>query len=81
MPVDEEHHRGKQHEFQRLRERVLLHSLHRRPWRTQNNFIGQALAGTATIGNQFTMTYKAVLVPGQGTVSGFSQDIAYVREI
>jgi hypothetical protein len=47
----------------------------------QNNFIGQALAGTALIANKFTMTYKAVLVPGQGTVSGFSQDIAYVREI
>jgi Tfp pilus assembly protein PilX len=46
-----------------------------------NNFIGQALAGTANIGNQFTMTYKPVLVPGQGTVTGFSQDIAYVREI
>jgi len=47
----------------------------------QNNFIGQALAGTALIANKFTMTYKAVLVPGQGTVSGFNQDIAYVREI
>jgi 2,3-bisphosphoglycerate-independent phosphoglycerate mutase len=46
-----------------------------------NNFIGQALAGTANISNQFTMTYKAVLVPGQGTVTGFTQDIAYVREI
>jgi hypothetical protein len=46
-----------------------------------NNFAGQVLAGNVTINNQFLMTYKPVLVPGYGDISGFEQDIAYVREI
>ena len=46
-----------------------------------NSFSGQVLAATVTIGNQFTMTFQPVLVPGQGTVTGFSQDIAYIREV
>jgi len=46
-----------------------------------NNFAGQVLAGTVSISNQFTMTYKPVLVPGYGDVEGFDQSISYVREI
>jgi Tfp pilus assembly protein PilX len=46
-----------------------------------NNFSGQVLAANVTIGNQFTMTFQPVLVPGQGTVTGFSQDLAYIREV
>ena len=46
-----------------------------------NNFAGQVLAANVTIGNQFTMTFQPVLVPGQGTVTGFQQDLAYIREV
>jgi hypothetical protein len=46
-----------------------------------NNFSGQVLAANVTIGNQFTMTFQPVLVPAQGTVTGFTQDIAYIREV
>ena len=46
-----------------------------------NNFNGQVLAANFTIGNQFTMTFQPVLVSAQGAVTGFSQDIAYFREV
>ena len=46
-----------------------------------NNFSGQVLAANVSVGNQFTMTFQPVLVPGQGTVTGFTQDIAYIREV
>ena len=47
----------------------------------QNAFAGQVLATNVSIGNQFTMTFTPVLVPGSGEVSGFEQSISYVREV
>ena len=47
----------------------------------QNNFYGQVMGDPVAILNQFTMTYRPVLVPGYGTVSSFTEDIAYVREV
>ena len=46
-----------------------------------NNFAGQVLAANVSIGNQYTMTFKPVLVPGYGDVGGFQQSISYVREV
>jgi hypothetical protein len=46
----------------------------------QNNYYGQVLGGSVSIGNNYTMTYRPVLVPGYGTVTSFREDIAYVRE-
>ncbi len=45
-----------------------------------NNFYGQVLAGTVSISNNWTMTYRPVLIPGYGTITSFREDIAYVRE-
>ena len=51
---------------------------------TMNNnnssFQGQVIGGTVSIGNQFNMNYKPILVPGAEIV-GFEQDIAYIREV
>ena len=47
----------------------------------QSNFYGQVMGDPVAISNQFTMTYRPVLVPGYGTVSSFTEDIAYVREV
>lgn len=51
---------------------------------TMNNnnsaFNGQVLGSSVTVGNNFNMTYKPVLVPG-AEVIGFEQDIAYIREV
>ena len=47
----------------------------------QSNFYGQVMGDPVQIINQFTMTYRPVLVPGYGTVSSFKEDIAYVREV
>ena len=47
----------------------------------QNNFYGQVMGDPVNIGNQWTMTFRPVLVPGYGTVSSFKEDIAYVREV
>jgi hypothetical protein len=46
----------------------------------QNSFTGQVLAKDVTIGNNFKMTYKPVLVPGTSGVTGFKQDISYIHE-
>ena len=46
-----------------------------------NNFNGQVMATNVNIANNFTMTYKPVLVPGITGIVGFNQDIAYVREV
>ena len=46
----------------------------------QNAFAGQVLAKDVTIGNNFKMTYKPVLVPGITGVTGFKQDISYIHE-
>ena len=47
----------------------------------QTAFSGQALGSPINIVNQFSMTYQPVLVPGFSGVTGFDQDISYVREI
>ncbi len=46
----------------------------------QNNYYGQVMGGTVVIGNNYTMTFRPVLVPGYGTITSFREDIAYVRE-
>lgn len=46
-----------------------------------NAFSGQVLGGTVTVGNQFAMNYRPVLVPGSSNISGFDENIAYVREV
>ena len=45
-----------------------------------NSFAGQVLSKDVTIGNNFKMAYKPVLVPGITGVSGFKQDISYIHE-
>lgn len=50
---------------------------------TMNNttaFTGQVLARDVSIGNNFKMNYKPVLVPGITGITGFKQDIAYIHE-
>jgi hypothetical protein len=42
---------------------------------------GQVLGGNLTINNHFTMTYTPVVVPGVTGITGFEQDIAYIREV
>jgi hypothetical protein len=46
----------------------------------QNAFSGQVLSKDISIGNNFKMTYKPVLVPGITGITGFKQDIAYIHE-
>jgi hypothetical protein len=46
----------------------------------QNAFSGQVLSKDITIGNNFKMNYKPVLVPGITGVTGFKQDISYIHE-
>jgi Tfp pilus assembly protein PilX len=46
-----------------------------------NNFTGQALGNTVNITNNFTLSYKPILVPGVPTLMGFDQGIVYVREV
>ena len=46
----------------------------------QNAFYGQILGGSVDIGNNWTMNFRPVIFPG-GHVSGFSEDIAYIREV
>jgi hypothetical protein len=43
-------------------------------------FQGQVIGRNVVIGNNFTMNYLPVKVPGQNIV-GFEQDIAYIREV
>jgi hypothetical protein len=43
-------------------------------------FQGQVIGRSVVIGNNFTMNYLPVKVPGQNIV-GFDQDIAYIREV
>jgi hypothetical protein len=45
-----------------------------------NAFSGQVLSKVITIGNNFKMNYKPVLVPGITGITGFKQDIAYIHE-
>ena len=46
----------------------------------QNSFAGQVLSKDVTLGNNFKMAYKPVLVPGITGVTGFKQDISYIHE-
>jgi hypothetical protein len=46
----------------------------------QNAFSGQVLAKDVSLGNNYKMTYKPVLVPGITGVTGFKQDISYIHE-
>jgi Tfp pilus assembly protein PilX len=46
-----------------------------------NNFSGQVIGNTVNLGNNFTMTFQPVLVPGLAEVTGFEQSIEYVREV
>ena len=46
----------------------------------QNAFSGQVLSKDVSLGNNFKMAYKPVLVPGITGVTGFKQDISYIHE-
>jgi hypothetical protein len=41
---------------------------------------GQILAGKLTIQNSFELSFTPIQVPGAGPVSGYKEDIAYLRE-
>jgi hypothetical protein len=43
-------------------------------------FQGQVIGQSMTIGNNFNMAYRPVLIPGS-KVTGFKEDIAYIREV
>ena len=51
---------------------------------TMNNnnsaFSGQVIGTTLSIGNNFNMTYRPVVIPG-ASVGQFREDIAYIREV
>jgi hypothetical protein len=47
----------------------------------QTAFSGQGLGSPISISNQFNLTYQPVLVPGITGITGFDQDISYVREV
>jgi len=47
----------------------------------QNDFKGQVLANSVQILNHFTLTYTPVLVPGLDSVTGFNQNVVYIREV
>jgi hypothetical protein len=46
----------------------------------QNAFYGQVVGRTVDIGNNWNMNFRPVIFPG-AHVSGFTQDVAYIREI
>ena len=45
------------------------------------SFQGQILGGTVTVENNFAMKYVPVLIPGVSPISGFEQDVVYLREV
>jgi hypothetical protein len=47
----------------------------------QNDFTGQVLGNTVQILNHFTMQYQPVLVPGLDSITGFNQNVVYIREV
>lgn len=51
---------------------------------TMNNnnsaFSGQVIGATLSIGNNFNMTFRPVVIPG-AVISSFREDIAYIREV
>ncbi len=46
----------------------------------QNAFYGQVVGGTVVIGNNWSMNYKPIVIPG-ALVTGFTEDVAYIREV
>lgn len=48
---------------------------------SNRNNRGQMMAGQVTIANNFHLTYAPVPVPGFGSVAGFDQDVAFLREV
>jgi Tfp pilus assembly protein PilX len=45
-----------------------------------SSFSGQVIAQNTLIGNQFSMNYQEISVPGRN-ISGFKEDVAYIREV
>jgi hypothetical protein len=45
------------------------------------SFQGQILGGTVKVENNFAMKYIPVIIPGVSPISGFRQDVVYVREV
>jgi len=43
-------------------------------------FTGQVIGNPVNVSNRFSMTYRPVLIPGSN-IDGFSQDVAYLREV
>ena len=76
---DEGRDRRQQHELQYFVD-VFFYTPCSATMRNQNAFAGQVMATDVSIENNFEMNYKPVLVPGSGEITGFKQDIAYVRE-
>jgi hypothetical protein len=46
----------------------------------QNAFYGQVVGGTVVIGNNWSMNYKPIVIPG-ALVTGFTEDVSYIREV
>jgi hypothetical protein len=46
----------------------------------QNAFFGQVVGGTVVIGNNWSMNYRPIVIPG-ALVTGFTEDVAYIREV
>jgi hypothetical protein len=46
----------------------------------QNAFYGQVVGGGVVIGNNWSMNYKPIVIPG-ALVAGFTEDVAYIREV
>jgi Tfp pilus assembly protein PilX len=46
----------------------------------QNAFYGQVVGGSVVIGNNWSMNYKPIVIPG-ALVTGFTEDVAYIREV
>jgi hypothetical protein len=45
-----------------------------------NSFYGQVVGGTIAISNNWSMTYRPIVIPG-AHITGFTEDIAYIREV
>jgi Tfp pilus assembly protein PilX len=44
------------------------------------SFYGQVIGSSMTVGNNFNLIYRPVLIPG-AKVTGFKEDVAYIREV
>jgi hypothetical protein len=51
---------------------------------TMNNnnsaFLGQVVGSSLSVGNNFNMSYRPILIPG-AKITAFNEDLAYVREV